>query len=84
MTNNGWVKPVLIGVAIFVLGAVIVSSGSATFSNTVARRGTEVTVSALKVEVAENSKAVQGIDVMASQITDIKGDVRKILDKLDK
>ena len=82
--GNGWVKPILIGVAIFVLGAVIVGSGTATIANTVAQGRTEVTVSTLKEDVDENSKKTDGIDVMATQISGIQSDVREILDKMDK
>ena len=82
--GSGWAKPILIGVAIFVLGAVIVGSGTATIANTVAQGRTEVTVSTLKEDVDENSKKTDGIDVMATQISSIQSDVKEILDKMDK
>ena len=83
MNGNGWVKPILIGVAIFVLGAVIVGSGTLTLANTVARAGTEVEISSLKEDVDENTKRTDGIDVMASQINDISEDVGKIREFLE-
>ena len=82
--GSGWAKPILIGVAIFVLGAVIVGSGTATIANTVARSGMEVQVSTLKDTVDEQKTNVAKIPVMAEQISDIIGDVGKILEKLDK
>ena len=46
--GNGWVKPVLIGVAIFVLGAAIVGSGRNTIANTVDNAKQQVQVDTLK------------------------------------
>jgi hypothetical protein len=81
MTNGngtGWVKPVLIGVAIVVLSAAILGSGAATVN----LHAMEVTIEDIKEDVDENTERTEGIDVMASQINDIKEDVGKILEAL--
>jgi uncharacterized membrane-anchored protein YhcB (DUF1043 family) len=83
-TGNGWVKPVIVGVAIFVLGVVIVGSTTSTIANTVGRNVLQVEVKTLKEDVDEQKANVAKIPVMASQITDIKADVRLILEKLNK
>jgi hypothetical protein len=82
--GSGWVRPVGIGVAILVLATAIIGSASNTILNSVNQRGTEVSVAAIKEDVAENTAKTEGIDVMASQISDIKKDVGKILEKLNK
>ena len=82
--GNGWVKPIVIGVAVIVLATAIIGSASNTIRNSVNQRGIEVTVSTVKEDVDEQKKAVAEIPVMASQINDIKDDVGKILDKLNK
>jgi hypothetical protein len=82
--GSGWVRPVGIGVAIIVLGAAILGSASNTILNSVNQRGTEVAVANLKEDVDENTVKTEGIDVMAEQISDIKEDVGKILEKLNK
>jgi len=81
---NGWGKQILVGVAILVLGAVIIGSGGATISNTVAQAGTQITVDQLKTDVAENSAITSGIDVMQKQVDTIEKNVGKILEKMDK
>ena len=84
MTNgNGWVKPILVGVAIAVLAAVIIGAGSNTVANSLSLSRQEVKVSTIETSVADNTKKTEGIDVMASQINDIKQDVGKILDKME-
>ena len=82
--GNGWVKPVGIGVAIFVLGTAIVVSTGNTFNNSVARAALEVTVDTIKEDVAVNTEVVQGIDVMQRQMDTIEENVGKIWEKLDK
>ena len=82
--GNGWVKPILIGVAIMVVGAAIVGSTSNTINNSINQRGLEVKLDGVKENVNEQREAVKRIPVMAEQINDIKGDVGKILEKLDK
>ena len=77
--GNGWVRPVLIGVAIFVLGSVIVGSTSTTIANTVARRGIEVQLSTNTKEIVKQEAAVAKIPVMAEQIKDVKKDVTEVL-----
>jgi hypothetical protein len=42
----------------------------------------QVTLESIKEDVDENTEKTQGIDVMASQINDIKEDVGKILEAL--
>jgi formiminotetrahydrofolate cyclodeaminase len=76
--GNGWVKPVMVGVGIIVLSAAILGSAATTVNlNTV-----QVTLESIKEDVDENTEKTQGIDVMASQINDIKEDVGKILEAL--
>ncbi len=82
--GNGWVKPILIGIAVIVVASAIVGSASNTFSNSVTQRVLQVEVSALKEDVSEQKAAVQKIPVMDERIKDIKEDVGKILRKLEK
>ena len=82
--GNGWVKPILIGVAIMVVGAAIVGSTSNTINNSINQRGLEVKLDGVKENLNEQKEAVKRIPVMAEQIKDIKDDVGKILEKLDK
>ena len=82
--GNGWLRPILIGIAIMVVGAAIVGSTSNSFNNSINQRGLEVKVEDLKEDVDEQKEAVKRIPVMAEQIKDIKNDVGKILDKLNK
>ena len=77
--GNGWVRPVLIGVAIFVLGSVIIGSGTTTIANTVARRGIEVQLDTNTKEIVKQEAAVAKIPVMAEQIKDVKEDVTEVL-----
>ena len=77
--GNGWVRPVLIGVAIFVLGSVIIGSGTTTIANTVARRGIEVQLNTNTKEIVKQEAAVAKIPVMAEQIKDVKEDVTEVL-----
>lgn len=83
VNGNGWIK-YLIGVAILVTGAVIIGSGTTTIANTVGQKVLEVQVSTNTGEIKEQKDAVSKIPVMAVQISEIKEDVGKILDKLDK
>jgi hypothetical protein len=82
--GNGWVRPVGIGVAILVLATAIIGSASNTILNSVNQRGTEVSVAAIKEDVDANTEKTEGIDVMAEQINDIKEDVGKILNALER
>ena len=82
--RNSWTRPLLIGLAVLVLGAAVVGSTSNTIANTVGIGRLEVKVETIKEDVDENSEVVQGIDVMAEQINDIKEDVGKILEALKK
>ncbi|KKN92445.1 hypothetical protein LCGC14_0209360 [marine sediment metagenome] len=84
VNGNGWVKPVLIGVAVLVLASAVIGSTTNTIANSIGRRGLEVEVSAIKEDVDEQKEAVRSIPVMASQIKDIKADVGKILEELRK
>jgi formiminotetrahydrofolate cyclodeaminase len=76
--GNGWVKPILIGVGVIVLSAAILGSAA----TTVNLSNVQVTIESIKEDVDENTEKTQGIDVMASQINDIKEDVGKILEAL--
>jgi hypothetical protein len=80
--GNGLVKSIGVGVAVILLATAIIGSASNTIRNSVNQRGIEVTVVAIKEDVDENTEKTQGIDVMASQINDIKEDVGKILEAL--
>jgi hypothetical protein len=82
--GNGYVKPIGIGVAIILLATAVIGSASNTIRNSVNQRGTEVTVAIIKEDVESNTEKTEGIDVMAEQISDIKDDVKKILEKLNK
>ena len=82
--GNGWVRQVGIGVAVIVLATAILGSASNTILNSVNQRGTEVAVAHLKEDVEENTAKTEGIDVMAEQISDIKADVGKILEAINK
>jgi formiminotetrahydrofolate cyclodeaminase len=76
--GTGWVKPILVGVGIIVLSAAILGSAA----TTVNLSNVQVTIESIKEDVDENTERTQGIDVMASQINDIKEDVGKILEAL--
>jgi uncharacterized protein YoxC len=76
--GNGWVKPLLIAVGAIVLSAAIIGSAA----TTVNLSKVQVTIETIKEDVDENTEKTQGIDVMASQINDIKEDVGKILEAL--
>lgn len=82
VNGNGWLKPILIGVSIFVLGAAIIGSASNTFSNSMALAQQEVKVEVLEEDVDEQKAAVAKIPVMDERIKDIKEDVKKVLDAL--
>lgn len=82
--GNGWLRPILIGIAIMVVGAAIVGSTSNSFNNSINQRGLEVKLDGVKENLNEQKEAVKRIPVMAEQIKDIKDDVGKILEKLDK
>jgi Tfp pilus assembly protein PilO len=77
--GNGYVRPILIGVAILVIGAAVI--GSAT--TTVNQRELVVTVATLKEDVDEQKVNVAKIPVMNERIKDIKEDVGKILRKME-
>jgi hypothetical protein len=82
--GNGYVKPIGIGVAIILLATAVIGSASNTIRNSVNQRGLEVTVADIHEDVESNTEKTEGIDVMAEQISDIKDDVKKILEKLNK
>ena len=84
MNGNGWVKPLSIGVATFVLGAAIVGAASNSISNSIEQGKMEVIVSTIKEDVDANTERTDGIDVMQKQLTIIERDVRKILDNQNK
>jgi hypothetical protein len=82
--GNGYIKPIFVGVAILLLATAIIGSSSNTIRNSVNLRGTEVILAVIKDDVEANTEKTEGIDVMAEQISDIKDDVKKILEKLNK
>ena len=77
--GNGWLKSVLIGVGIVVCSAAILGSAATTIS----MNSVQEQVHHIKEDVDENTEKTDGIDVMASQINEIKKDVGKILDALE-
>lgn len=81
---NGYWKQILVGVAILVLGAVIIGAGSQTIANSMILTSQGVKVENLELDVADNSKKTEGIDVMQKQVDIIEKNVGKILDKMDK
>jgi NhaP-type Na+/H+ and K+/H+ antiporter len=84
MNGNGWLKQVGIGVAIVVVSAVIIGAGSNTIANSMILTKQEVKIEVIETHAENNTKRTESIDVMAEQIKDIKEDVGKILEKLDK
>jgi hypothetical protein len=82
--GNGYMKPVVIGVAVFVLGAVIVGAGGTSVKNTVVNHEQQVQIDTTKEDMAEQKAAVAKIPVMDERIKDIKEDVAKILEALKK
>ena len=84
MNGNGWLKPILIGVAILVLGAVIIGSTSSTYSNSMAIGIQSVQLAEVKDDVDEQKANVAKIPVMDERIKDIKDDVKKVLDWIER
>jgi hypothetical protein len=82
--GNGWIKPIFVGVAVLVLATAIIGSASNTISNSINHRGLSVAVAEIHDDVDSNTEKTEGIDVMAEQISDIKDDVKKILEALNK
>jgi hypothetical protein len=82
--GTNYLKPILIGVATLVLGAAIVGAASNSISNTVRHTALDVRVEVIEDDVKTQQQAVKDIPVMAEQIKDIKEDVGKILQKLEK
>jgi hypothetical protein len=82
--GNGWVRPIVVGISVLVLGAVIVGAGGGTIKNTIINTAQQVQVDALKEHVAEQRAAVAKIPVMDERIKGIQEDVGKILRKLEK
>jgi hypothetical protein len=81
---NGYGKQIFIGVAIIVLGAVIIGAGSLTIANSMDLNTQTVKVEALEGHVADNTKKTDSIDVMQKQVDIIEKNVGKILDKLNR
>ncbi len=84
INGNGLLKPILVGVAILVLAAVIIGSTSTTVANSIDQRGMQVELKAVKERVDAQSASVAKIPVMDERIKDIKEDVGKILEALNK
>ena len=83
-SGNGLVKTLVSGVAVLVLAAVIIGSGTSTIANTIGRNVLEVEINTVKQRVDEQATNVAKIPVMDERIKDIKEDVGKILEALNK
>jgi Tfp pilus assembly protein PilN len=82
--GNGWLKPIMIGVAIVVLSTVVVGAGGGTIQNTITNHEQQVQVDALKSQVDEQRQSIAKIPVMDERVKGIQEDVRDILDALKK
>lgn len=82
--GNGWIKPIVIGISVFVLGAVVVGAGGGMIRNTNVNTSQQVQVDALKERVDEQRQSIAKIPVMDERIKGIQEDVRDILDALKK
>jgi len=82
--GNGWIKPIFVGVAVLVLATAIIGSASNTINNSINQRGLQVAVAEVKEDVDEQKANVAKIPVMDERIKDIKEDVGKILDALER
>ena len=80
--GNGWIKPIVIGISVFVLGAVVVGAGGGTIKNTITNHEQQVELAGIKERVDEQRAAVAKIPVMDERIKGIQEDVGKILDEL--
>ncbi len=82
--GSGMTKLIVVGVAIVVLGAVVVGAGAGSINNTIVNNTQQIEVNALKADMAEQKVNVAKIPVMDERIKDIKDDVAKILRKMEK
>ena len=82
--GSGWLKPIVIGLSVLVLGAVVVGAGGGTIKNTITNHEQQVQVDALKERVDEQRQSIAKIPVMDERIKGIQEDVRDILDALKK
>ena len=82
--GNGYTKAIMIGVSIIVLGAVVIGAGGGTIKNTIVNAAQQIDVDNLKAAMAEQKADIAKIPVMDERIKDIKEDVGKILDMLNK
>ena len=82
--GNGYTKAIVVGVAILVLGAVVVGAGGGTIKNTIVNSAQQIEVDNLKSDMAEQKADIAKIPVMDERIKDIKEDVGKILEMLNK
>jgi hypothetical protein len=83
-SGNGMTKLIVVGVAIVVLGGVVLGAGGGTIKNTIVNTAQQIEVDNLKADMQEQKASVAKIPVMDERIKDIKDDVAKILDKLNK
>jgi hypothetical protein len=83
-SGNGMTKLIVVGVAIVVLGGVVLGAGGGTIKNTIVNTAQQIEVDNLKDDMQEQKASVAKIPVMDERIKDIKDDVAKILDKLNK
>ncbi len=82
--GNGYTKAIVVGVSIFILGAVVVGAGGGTIKNTIVNSAQQIEVDNLKQNMAEQKADIAKIPVMDERIKDIKEDVGKILEMLNK
>ena len=82
--GNGYTKAIVIGVAIFVLGTVVVGSGGGTIKNTIVNSAQQIEVDNIKQDMAEQKADIAKIPVMDERIKDIKEDVGKILEIINR
>jgi ABC-type lipoprotein release transport system permease subunit len=82
--GNGYMKAIVVGVAVLVLGAVVVGAGGGTIKNTIINTAQQVEINQHKEDMAEQKADIAKIPVMDERIKDIKEDVGKILEKLNK
>jgi hypothetical protein len=81
--DTGYTKAIVVGVAILVLGGVVLGAGGGTIKNTIVNSAQQIEVDNLKQDMLEQKVNVAKIPVMDERIKDIKEDVGKILNALE-
>ncbi len=82
--GNGYTKAIVVGVSILVLGAVVIGAGGGTIKNTIVNTAQQIELDNVKDDMSEQKADIAKIPVMDERIKDIKEDVGKILDMLNK